>query len=379
MLFFDMVMAVPLLLFANLAAHGGRISAKVGGVVFGLMVPVYILWGLLDFLPLGLLVLFLLGLFGIRWLGGMRWAWFFPASLVALVAAFGIPIIIVLQREPLLDGARQAYPVVDLEKTLPAPKSGPGKIQLASGTLKHLEDLDALEVRTENFEAFRNEDYGDILRKIHTEKVVEFVNSPGFGFARLSSSDYLNYSLWKLKERDIPIPQSGQPFSSASEPQELPGNSDSPEQSGLLAMHRNGIKSFANPNGFGYVKDRNHVAMGEKHRFQEQPKAAPGFSLRRVELMGLLLFDEPVVYVSANLPRMEELRKAPTRGLDSFENKALAHMQKGSDMLAGTTPEGVRMVGAIRSAKTCVKCHGGQEGDLLGAFSYVLGTAPDSK
>ena len=30
------------------------------------------------------------------------------------------------------------------------------------------------------------------------------------------------------------------------------------------------------------------------------------------------------------------------------------------------------MLGAIRSAKQCVQCHGGQRGDLLGAFSYTL-------
>ena len=55
MLYFDMVMAVPLLLFANLAAHGGIIS----GAIFGLMVPVYVLLGLAGFWPLDLLVLFL--------------------------------------------------------------------------------------------------------------------------------------------------------------------------------------------------------------------------------------------------------------------------------------------------------------------------------
>ncbi len=30
------------------------------------------------------------------------------------------------------------------------------------------------------------------------------------------------------------------------------------------------------------------------------------------------------------------------------------------------------MLGAVRSAKQCVKCHGGSRGDLLGAFSYTL-------
>ena len=32
----------------------------------------------------------------------------------------------------------------------------------------------------------------------------------------------------------------------------------------------------------------------------------------------------------------------------------------------------ILLLGAIRSADQCVKCHGGERGDLLGAFSYRL-------
>jgi mono/diheme cytochrome c family protein len=30
------------------------------------------------------------------------------------------------------------------------------------------------------------------------------------------------------------------------------------------------------------------------------------------------------------------------------------------------------MLGAVRSTRQCVACHGGDRGDLLGAFSYAL-------
>jgi hypothetical protein len=30
------------------------------------------------------------------------------------------------------------------------------------------------------------------------------------------------------------------------------------------------------------------------------------------------------------------------------------------------------MLGAIRSTRQCLSCHGGNRGDLLGAFSYVF-------
>ena len=36
----------------------------------------------------------------------------------------------------------------------------------------------------------------------------------------------------------------------------------------------------------------------------------------------------------------------------------------------------VRMVGAIRMAEACLKCHDGKRGDLLGSFSYELRRDP---
>jgi hypothetical protein len=79
-----------------------------------------------------------------------------------------------------------------------------------------------------------------------------------------------------------------------------------------------------------------------------------------------------VVYVSENLPRMEELRGAPTRPLDGFEASALEKLRRGEALLVADAPGGVRMLGALRSVKQCVDCHGGERGDLLGAFSYTL-------
>jgi hypothetical protein len=78
------------------------------------------------------------------------------------------------------------------------------------------------------------------------------------------------------------------------------------------------------------------------------------------------------VYVSESLPRMDKLRGAPTRPLDGFEAAALEKLRRGEHLLAANAPEGVRMLGAIRSLKQCASCPGGARGDLLGAFSYTL-------
>jgi hypothetical protein len=69
---------------------------------------------------------------------------------------------------------------------------------------------------------------------------------------------------------------------------------------------------------------------------------------------------------------MDELRKAPTRPLDEFEAEGLKELRRGEDLFVRDAPSGRRMLGAVRSAKQCVACHGGQRGDLLGAFSYTF-------
>ena len=128
----------------------------------------------------------------------------------------------------------------------------------------------------------------------------------------------------------------------------------------LHDLHLAGLLDFINSENFGYVKDRRHVAGFQSHRFSKVPDPTEGWRIETLDLVGLLLHKEPVAYVSANLPRMDELKKAPTRPLDRFETSAL---EKSANL---------RMLGAIRSAKQCVECHGGRRGDLLGAFSYTL-------
>jgi hypothetical protein len=59
--------------------------------------------------------------------------------------------------------------------------------------------------------------------------------------------------------------------------------------------------------------------------------------------------------------------------LDDFEAVALTAIGRGEDMFGGESTPGLpRVLGALRSTGHCVKCHGGERGDLLGAFSYTL-------
>ena len=69
---------------------------------------------------------------------------------------------------------------------------------------------------------------------------------------------------------------------------------------------------------------------------------------------------------------MANARNTPTRPLDRFERFALPTLERGEDLFVSEAGDGLRMLGAVRSARQCVKCHGGSRGDLLGAFSYTL-------
>jgi len=96
------------------------------------------------------------------------------------------------------------------------------------------------------------------------------------------------------------------------------------------------------------------------------------WKVQTLDLVGLLLHDEPVAYISDHLPSMDELRTASTRPLDKFETLGLIALRHGKDLFISRDGESLRMRGGISSTKQCVVCHGGKRADLLGAFSYTL-------
>ena len=105
----------------------------------------------------------------------------------------------------------------------------------------------------------------------------------------------------------------------------------------------------------------------QSHGFTNLP--AP--TIDRVELVSLLMHDEPAVYVSDHLPEMARLQGVPTRPLDEFEVSGLANLRQGENLYESSAHP-TRLMGSLRNAKQCVECHGGCRGDLLGAFSYTF-------
>jgi len=150
-------------------------------------------------------------------------------------------------------------------------------------------------------------------------------------------------------------------------------------QAPLLKMHEAGILDFVNQDSIGFARDRNHVAGFRSHRFTETPRLVfpkgqqtASWRLARLELVSLLKHEAPVAYISKNLPKMDELRDAPTRPLDSFEQQAIDQIRSDADFMIDDTADRIRMVGSLRASKTCLKCHSVQRGALLGALTYEL-------
>ena len=204
------------------------------------------------------------------------------------------------------------------------------------------------------------------LQRLHERSVDEFVDSPGFGVGRLRTFDNPEGYYKRGYREPIPEPGLGPDFSPPDvwNPVTIPHADE---------FHTDSVVDFTHPGGFGWVKDRQNVAGFQQHGFSKVPGGpAAKWKVGTIDLVGFLLHETPRAYISANLPRMEELRDAPTRDLDPFEAEGLKELQGGEDLFVRGSERQVRMLGAIRATRQCLQCHGGDRGDLLGAFSYSL-------
>jgi hypothetical protein len=219
----------------------------------------------------------------------------------------------------------------------------------------------------------------ETFRELHENYVRLFVQSSAFGIARMS--DPTMELPWGRGERRLPLPEPpGQADVSSDTAESVPGEvTASPlPYTRLHDMHRDAIVDFigATWSGgmrFGYFKSREYVVGFRPHQFGHYPHLEqPRLQVHRLSLVSLLKHAEPRVYVSDQLPRMDDLRNAPTRPLDRFERAGLDLLLRGEELAGAQGPDRVRLLGPIVAGKTCIGCHGVEKGTLLGAFSYDL-------
>jgi hypothetical protein len=227
------------------------------------------------------------------------------------------------------------------------------------------------------------------LEDLHSGCVNMFVNASGFGVARMYPPSAADISKTDPIRDAAPfaLPEPSQPGEGSSlsagdlalapspevgERKSVPGRED------LQMVHRQTAGDFLNPLAFGYVRDRQHAAGFISHRLTKYPPKPDipndegHWRLEFLDLVSLLKHPEPVAYVSKHLPRMDELRDAPTRPLDEFEADGLAKLHAGEELTYAHGPRRVRILGALRARDECLKCHSVNKGELLGAFSYDL-------
>lgn len=69
---------------------------------------------------------------------------------------------------------------------------------------------------------------------------------------------------------------------------------------------------------------------------------------------------------------MDELAGLPTRSLNDFESTALEKLSTEEVVVIEEHEGKTLMLGSVRAAESCLQCHSGPRGRLLGAFSYEL-------
>lgn len=255
-------------------------------------------------------------------------------------------------------------PYVSMENRLP--RSGEAAGPLSAGTGDRLAQFEQTLDSTRDY----HDGYRSQVKDLHENAVDHFINQDGFGIVRRAR-------MWPRVVPSKPTPQPGQRClppdeNEKSSPEPGPPFATEENLGTLFSNHKENMADFANPDDYGYVKDRRHVAGFRPHHFRHHPKSPTPLAMQTLDLVGLIVHPEPIVYVSDYLPRMDELVAIPTRTLNDFESQGLASLRKGEDLAIREAGSRVYVLGAIRSAQQCIACHGGERGNLLGAFSYTF-------
>lgn len=271
-----------------------------------------------------------------------------------------------------LKHTRQEFPIVSLENRLAYEHLGraryaPQNDIYSVSVSNRLDELDS-QLSNANFRRHQ-------LERIHDYEHELFIRSMGFGVGRMPPVVTGPAELPPL--RDIRFDEAptgdGAPYG-GWRAFSWKGRSNSIEN--VHVVSRN---DFFDPDSFGAVLEPKLKIIGFiPHALHYPPTASledrRAWSLDRLELVSLLKFDEPRVYVLDHLPRMDQLSgdNVPTRPLDAFESGALEKLWTAEDVVIDHEGNDYRMLGSLRAANQCLDCHSAKRGDLLGAFSYAL-------
>lgn len=329
-----------------------------------------------------------------------KWVWWSGAAGLVIVLGL-ISTLLIIPKSPFGVTAaavalRKEYPYQSLRGRLSyesrAIDQNPDEAQPLQFS-KTLERLKRVEV------AFDNRDAQARLRslqELHSSQVGYFLNGPRNGLSRwgrTATPDMLEYPEPKrillTENRSDSTASELSPLS--SEAAGPTAASAAPTATELEEFHLTGLVAFVDPYSLGDVRDIDRVAGFVSHGFRylptvgdpanahprahhgERRKSEPSvWKVARLELVSLLKFETPRVYISDSLPQMKQIADAGTRALDPFEQAGLDALHAGQDLVTADGGDTIRMFGSLRAAMECLECHHGPRGKLLGAFSYEL-------
>lgn len=200
------------------------------------------------------------------------------------------------------------------------------------------------------------------LEILHRDRLEAFAQQDSFGFQRIR--DISMEDLYtQEQETDYITPQS----------------SEVAKQRRVMSLTEDELKTFPKQ-----MHLRNYFSFGADMAYAPEFRKARGhishsiysmmtpdsLQLKSLELVSLLKYDVPKVYVSDRFPDMKLLSKAKTRDLDSFESSSLKKLFGGEFVVVDESPQRMQVLGAVHAGETCIECHAVKQGELLGAFSY---------
>lgn len=191
-----------------------------------------------------------------------------------------------------------------------------------------------------------------IMQRLHHDAYEHFISQPGMGISRLMPTV-------NVVKREWQMPQwTSEELAKATT--HVKGGKD------FELLHRLSLRYFgAN-------------AMNDKERWEIEvktplPKKERLWEIKSLDLVGLVMHESPVVYISDKLPDMKNLKTRPTRDLDVFESEGLEELMDGKHLYVRSKGETIRVLGPINAGQACLTCHSdAKEGNMLGAFSYTL-------
>jgi hypothetical protein len=312
------------------------------------------------------------------WLVGARPRWFLVSSVGATIAAYALVSWSFVEGEMReWERLKEAHPGESLAARLsyegrPRPAAPPPVFDSARLSLVETNIQNVVEqARRQDLHRSWRRDLA--LTRLHAGVVQQFIDSPGFGPIRMPAVRPRDVE-WEdpeprpPEERWSPIPQPRPAYTPADPGSEIV-TAAAPE---FAESHGDNTIAFLRPWAFGVGHDRAHVFDFKPHGFLEGARAPARWHVARLDLIGLLKYDQPRAYVSDHLPTMEELREAETRSLDGFEARAVSALLRGEDVVVQEAGDRTSMLGSIRAVKQCVRCHQVKRGELLGALSYKL-------